>query len=50
MKGFDLETAIKTFLTYKEWGHSEDLEAFLKFVREKGLRIIEPKYTDASWR
>ena len=43
MKGFDLETAIKIFLVYKEWNHSEDLDSFLKFVKGKGLRIIEPK-------
>jgi hypothetical protein len=41
MKGFDLETAIKIFLVYKEYGHSDDLAAFLEFVKEKGLKIRE---------
>ena len=39
--GFDLETAIKTFLVSKEWGFSEDLDIFLKFVKKEGLRIRE---------
>jgi len=38
---FDLETAITTFLIYKEWGHSDDLAAFLEFVRKEGLKIKE---------
>lgn len=41
LQGFDLETAIKTFLVYNEWSHSEDLQAFLEFVKEKGLKIRE---------
>jgi len=41
--GFDLETAIRIFVNYKEWGHSEDLDAFLKFVKEQGMRIREPE-------
>jgi len=39
--GFDLETAIKTFLVSQEWGHSEDLDTFLEFVKKEGLRIKE---------
>ncbi|MGD9382075.1 MAG: hypothetical protein PVI03_06485 [Candidatus Thorarchaeota archaeon] len=41
MKGFDLETAIRMFLAYKEWGHSDDLAAFLEFVKEQGMKIRE---------
>ena len=41
--GFDLETAIKMFLIFKEWGHSTDLDEFLDFIKEQGVKIREGK-------
>ncbi len=38
-EGFDLETAIKTFLVFKEWGHSTTLTEFLEFIKDQGIRI-----------
>ncbi len=38
-EGFDLETAIKTFLVFKEWGHSTTLTDFLEFIKDQGIRI-----------
>ena len=41
LKGFDLETAINIFLAYKDWDFSDDLQYFLEFVKEQGMKIRE---------
>lgn len=39
MKGFDLATAIKIFLCYRNCGPSEDLADFLSFIKKYGIKI-----------
>ena len=39
--GLDLEGAIKLFLIFKEWSYSNDLQEFLDFVKEQGVKIRE---------